>query len=74
MTGMTPAASRANTQTIALLAGLVACTLATGAADEPALAARQADFREFVQDFVDNYAYLDRDDHRSRGPFPVTAF
>jgi carboxyl-terminal processing protease len=60
MGGMARAATRANSQTIALLAGLVACALATGAADEPANVARQADFREFVQDFADNYAYLDR--------------
>ena len=57
---MAHAAVRANSQTIALLAGLVACAPVASTAEEPTSAARQADFREFVQDFVDNYAYLDR--------------
>ena len=60
---MAHAATRANSQTIALLAGLVACTVATGATDEPASEARQADFREFVQAFSDNYAYLERSEN-----------
>ncbi len=60
MPGMAHATAKAGLPTIVLLTILVGIHPAAAAPGELTLAARQADFREFVGDFTDNYAWLDR--------------
>ena len=60
MAGMAHATTRASLPSIVLLTILVGIHPAAAVSGELTLAARQADFREFVADFTDNYAWLDR--------------
>src|SRR5712671_2727133 len=60
MAGMAHATAKAGLPVIVLLAILVGIDPAAAVPAELTLAARQADFREFVADFTDNYAWLDR--------------
>ncbi len=60
MDAMAHATARADWPYIVLLTILAGIYPAAAVPDELTLAARQADFREFVGDFTDNYAWLDR--------------
>jgi len=60
MAAMAHATAKAGLPAIVLLTILAGIHPAAAVSGEPTLAARQADFREFVEDFTDNYAWLDR--------------
>ena len=60
MDGMAHATAKAGSAAIVLLAIVVGIHPAAALPEELTLAARRADFREFVADFTDNYAWLER--------------